>query len=89
MSIGYHMVIARRQTLVQFTEGLLATLDEFAAAAGRSRSEVIREAVEQYLRDAREGEIDRAIAAGYERVPPPDAVQAAANAHRLVAEEPW
>jgi metal-responsive CopG/Arc/MetJ family transcriptional regulator len=83
------MVMARRQTLVQFTDDLLASLDEFAVRSGRSRSELIRDAVEQYLHEQREVEIDEAIAEGYSRIPPPDPAEAYADARRLVAEEPW
>lgn len=87
--IAYHMVVARRQTLVQFTDDLLATLDEFASRSGRSRSEIIRAAVDRYLHDVRELEIDEAIAAGYRRIPPPAPQDAHADAEVLVAEEPW
>ena len=83
------MVVARRQALVQLTDALLAALDERAARAGRSRSELIREAVEQYLGDAREREIDEAILAGYRRIPPADLFDTEAAGRDLVAEEPW
>ena len=43
------MNMARTQTLVQLTDELLARLDAFRAREGRSRSEVIREAIECYL----------------------------------------
>ena len=83
------MVMSRRQTLVQFTDDLLASLDEFAVRSGRSRSELIRDAVEQYLREQREVEIDEAIAEGYSRIPPSEPAEAYADARRLVADEPW
>ena len=58
------MDVARRQTLVQLSDELLAALDERVARDGRSRSEVIREAVVSYLADDREADIDRRIVDG-------------------------
>lgn len=92
------MVMARAQTLVQLNDTLLATLDQRASKRGVSRSQLIREAVEAYLKDDLDAEISRQIIAGYERVPQatPDAwgapeewtSAAARDAHRrLDAEE--
>src|SRR6266571_6867738 len=50
--------MARRQTLVQLSDELLALLDERAAKSGRSRSDLIRAAVERDLQADREGAID-------------------------------
>src|SRR5690242_3122882 len=49
LAYGYHMMMARTQTLVQLSDDLLERLDRLRDRAGRSRSELIREAVEQYL----------------------------------------
>jgi metal-responsive CopG/Arc/MetJ family transcriptional regulator len=78
----------RTQTLVQFSDELLRRLDAYRARAGRSRSDVVREAVEQYLAADRESEIDRLIVEGYTRTPPTD-VWGDEAAKRLIAEEPW
>jgi metal-responsive CopG/Arc/MetJ family transcriptional regulator len=43
------MAMSRRQTLVQLSDELLAQLDERVAREGRSRSDLIREAVSGYL----------------------------------------
>ena len=85
------MVVARTQTLVQFTNELLARLDERAARERRNRSEVIRDAVDRYLSDERETEIDRLIVQGYTRQPqtPQDTASAQAAAIRAIAAEPW
>ena len=65
--------MARTQTLVQLTEEILAELDELRAReGGRSRSELIREAIERYLAAQRDETIDRAIVEGYTRYPPED-----------------
>jgi metal-responsive CopG/Arc/MetJ family transcriptional regulator len=84
------MVIARRQTLVQLNDELVALLDERAARTHRSRSQVIREAVEQYLAAERAAAIDRAIVEGYTRIPPdePDP-WAEIAATESIRAEPW
>ncbi len=46
---GYHMPMARTQTMVQLTTELLEQLDAAAAKAGVSRSEVIRTSIAAYL----------------------------------------
>jgi metal-responsive CopG/Arc/MetJ family transcriptional regulator len=82
--------VARRQTLVQLNDELLALLDRRAAQDGRSRSQLIREAVEEYLRDDRESEIDRQIVEAYTRMPQPEHDPwAEAAARRTIADEPW
>src|SRR6266571_2117054 len=43
------MVMARRQVLVQLTDELVTLLDRRAAQSGKSRSEVIRAAIEHHL----------------------------------------
>ena len=82
--------MARQPTLVQLSDDLLAVIDEQAARAGTSRSELIRQAVEAFLAEQLSASVDAAIVAGYTRMPPPedDAAADAAFA-RLVEEEPW
>jgi metal-responsive CopG/Arc/MetJ family transcriptional regulator len=82
------MVVARRQTLVQLSDTLLERLDRQRAREGRSRSEVIREAVERYLAADREAEVDRLIVEAYSRQPPQD-VWGEDAARRLIDAEPW
>ena len=82
------MLMPRRQTLVQLSDSLLDELDRHRARAKRSRSEVIREAIERYLEADREAEIDRQIVEAYRQHPPSD-VWGESAAARLVAEEPW
>jgi metal-responsive CopG/Arc/MetJ family transcriptional regulator len=85
------MVMARTQTLVQLTDELLTRLDERAARERRSRSTLIREAIEDYLRDELEAEIDRRIVEGYRRHPQTsdEDMWAEANARAAIREEPW
>lgn len=80
--------MARRQTLLQLNDQLLERLDAYRLREGRSRSDVVREAVERYLADDREAEIDRLIVEAYTRNPPEDLWREQA-AKDLIAAEPW
>jgi metal-responsive CopG/Arc/MetJ family transcriptional regulator len=83
--------VTRTQTLVQLNDDLLRQLDERAAKEGRSRSALIREAIEAYLFDEDEARIDREIIEGYERIPETEEEIEAAkrSARRMIEEEPW
>ncbi len=59
----------RAQTMVQLTTGLVDLLDRRAHRDGVSRSQVIRDAVEAFLAEDREAEIDRRIIEGYTHMP--------------------
>jgi metal-responsive CopG/Arc/MetJ family transcriptional regulator len=80
--------MSRTQTLVQLTDELLDRLDSHRAREGRSRSDVIREAIERYLAADREAEIDRLIVEAYTRQPMHDVWDEQA-AKLLIAAEPW
>jgi metal-responsive CopG/Arc/MetJ family transcriptional regulator len=82
------MAVARTQTLVQLSDELLERLDFYRAREGRSRSEVVREAIERYLEADREAEIDRLLVDAYTRQPPEDLWNDQA-AKQLISEEPW
>ena len=81
--------MARTQTLVQLSDDLVAALDQHAASSGRSRSDLIREAMERYIHDVLEGDIDRQIVEGYRRLPQEPAPWIEARARESIAEEPW
>jgi metal-responsive CopG/Arc/MetJ family transcriptional regulator len=83
------MLMARSPTLVQLTDGLLAALDQYAAQAGRSRSEIVRAAIERYLEEVLEEETDRSIVDGYRRVPQSPDTHIEAAARDWIAAEPW
>lgn len=83
------MVVARRQTLVQLSDELLALLDERAAKSGRSRSEIIRAAIERELAAERDAAIDAAIVEGYTRIPQEPDPWAERSARESIAAEPW
>jgi len=81
----------RTQTLVQLSRSLLNRLDERAAREGRSRSALIRDAIDAYLYDEKEARIDREIREGYERIPQTDeeVAWAESSAREAIEEEPW
>jgi hypothetical protein len=81
--------MARRQTLIQLDDARLAALDERAAAAGCSRSELVREAIDLLLGTGSSAEIDAAIIAGYERTPPDEDRWAMDGAMATIRAEPW
>jgi metal-responsive CopG/Arc/MetJ family transcriptional regulator len=81
--------MGRTQTIVQLSDELLAQLDERVVREGRSRSELIREALADYLAADREAEIDRRIVDAYTRQPQEDLVGADAAARAMVVAEPW
>jgi metal-responsive CopG/Arc/MetJ family transcriptional regulator len=83
--------MTRTQTLVQLTEDLLRRLDERATKEGRSRSALIRDAIEAYLYDETKERIDREIIEGYERIPTTaeEMEIAEAGVREDIEEEPW
>jgi metal-responsive CopG/Arc/MetJ family transcriptional regulator len=83
------MVMARRQSLVQLSDELLALLDERAARSGRSRSSLIREAIESFLAADLDARIDAEIVAGYRRRPQEPDRWADLVAREAIAAEPW
>ena len=83
------MVMARAQTLVQLTDDLIARLDGVAASLRRSRSDLIREAIERYLADDPSAAIDASIRDGYTRIPPTEDPAAQWSARASIAAESW
>jgi metal-responsive CopG/Arc/MetJ family transcriptional regulator len=77
--------------MVQLNDTLLEVLDQRATETGRSRSDLIREAIEQYYKEDIEAAIDRAMVEGYTRGPDDDELDALYEdvARRSIAEEPW
>jgi len=83
------MVMARRQTLIQLDDARISALDQRAAAAGQSRSELIREAVDLLLGTGDAATIDAAIVAGYAHCPAELDVWALEGAIAAIKAEPW
>ncbi len=82
--------VARRQTLIQLDDARIAALDQRAATTGKSRSELIREAIDLLLGTGDAAAIDANIVEGYTRIPPaePDAFTVEA-ALASIRAEPW
>lgn len=80
----YHMVMARKQVLVQLDDDLVRRLDELAAQLEVSRSELLRRGALALLQAADLHEADREVVAAYQRQPQEPALVAAAR--RLAAE---
>ena len=81
--------MARTQTLVQLSDELIAELDARAAREGRSRSELVREALTDYLHGDREAEIDRLIVESYTSRPQEDLLGAERVGRAMIAAESW
>ncbi len=79
----------RRQSLVQLSDELVSALDERAARQGRSRSALIRDAIEHYLAEDADAALDRAIVAAYERMPQQTDAWAEVAARETIGAEPW
>ena len=79
------------QIAVRLPEDLLREIDRLVERHQFSnRTDAVRAALDQLVRNTKQREMDDAIAAGYTRVPdePADAwVEASARA--MVADEPW
>lgn len=89
LTICYHITMVRTPALVQLSDDLIARLDSRAAAARRSRSDLIREAIERYLTDDPAAAIDAAIVDGYTRIPPDEDFGAVWAARSSIEAEPW
>ena len=84
------MRVPRRQTLIQLDDARLAALDQRASASGRSRSDLIREAIDLLLESGDPAAIDAAIIEGYRNQPPPDQdAWVLAGAIAAIKGEPW
>jgi Arc/MetJ-type ribon-helix-helix transcriptional regulator len=82
--------MTRRPTLIQLDDARLAALDERTAASGRSRSDLIREAIDLVLGTGGAAAIDRAVAEGCSKHPPGELdAMARRAAEASIREEPW
>ena len=80
----YHMVMARREVLVQLDDELVERLDRLAEQQGTSRSELLRRGAAAVVQAAEQAEADRALQAAYRRLPQDPAIVTAAS--RLAAQ---
>jgi metal-responsive CopG/Arc/MetJ family transcriptional regulator len=80
----YHMVMGRREVLVQLDDDLVGRLDALAERAGTSRSELLRRGALAVLEAAELAQADAELLEAYRRQPQDPAVVTAAA--RLAAE---
>ena len=80
----HHMVMARRQVLVQFDDHLLAQLDEIAQAHGTNRSELLRRGALAVIHAEHQFQADVALQDDYRRISQDPTFVAAAK--RLASE---
>ena len=65
----YHMVMARREVLVQLDDDLVARLDKVATEQGTNRSELLRRGAAAVLEANELAQADRELQDAYRRVP--------------------
>ncbi len=84
--------MASEQIAVRLPAEVLAALDDLVSrGAYDSRAAAVRAGIEAIMESHRRTETDRAILAGYRRMPPTRLEDAAAMAslRDAIAEEPW
>ena len=80
----YHMVMGRREVLVQLDDELVERLDRLADEQGTNRSELLRRGAAAVLEAAELAAADRELQDAYRRIPQDPAVVTAAT--RLAAQ---
>lgn len=66
----YHMVMARREVLVQLDDELVKSLDAVAKRAQVSRSELLRRAAQAVIEADERAQADKRLIEGYTKYPP-------------------
>lgn len=66
----YHMVMPRREVLVQLDDDLVEKLDEIAERTKVSRSELLRRAAQAVIEADEWAEADKRLVEGYTKYPP-------------------
>jgi len=76
---------------VPVDEELLSSLDDAAKKRGRSRSELIREACQRYLKQVQYEKMDKVYTEGYKQIPEEPALgeAQAVLAGQVLSEETW
>ncbi len=84
----YHMVMSRREVLVQLDDDLVGRLDQIAKALGTSRSELLRRGARAVIEADSLRAADEELVAAYRRHPlDPELVQSAARLASLTVPE--
>lgn len=78
--MDWHIVMARREVLVQLDDDLVQELDRLATSMGTNRSELLRRGARAVIEAEDLADADRELIAAYRRLPPdPALVQSAAR----------
>ena len=86
--MDYHMVMARREVLVQLDDDLVDRLDEIARARGASRSALLREGARAVIDADERAAADRRLIEAYQRLPEdPALIESAARLAARTAPE--
>ena len=83
--------MSRKPVLVQLNEDLIAELDQLSQQQGRSRSAVVRDAVERYVVNESDAAKDRRMIEAYRLIPDDGEFDAWAevSAKEMLEEESW
>jgi hypothetical protein len=85
----YHMVMSRKEVLVQLDDELVERLDRLASEQGTSRSELLRRGASAVLDAAAVTTADRRLQEAYRRQPQDPAIVAAAAALAAQKTPQW
>lgn len=85
----YHMVVGRKEVLVQLDDDLIDRLDRLADKQGTSRSELLRRGAAAVLEASEHAEADRALQEAYRRVPQDPAIVSAASRLAALTVPEW
>ncbi len=87
--MGYYMVMARREVLVQLDDDIVRELDRIATSLGTSRSELLRKGARALIEAQDLAAADRELVAAYRRLPPDPSLAAAATRLAARTAPPW
>lgn len=85
----YHMVMGRRQVLVQLDDELVEQLDALAQNEGTNRSELLRRGAAAVLAAAEDARHDEALKSAYRRQPQDPALISAAQSLAAETSGEW
>lgn len=85
----YHMVMARREVLVQLDDELVTRLDALARSLGTSRSDLLRRGAQAVLAAEDLAEADRELQLAYRREPADPAFVGAAQRLAAATAPAW
>jgi metal-responsive CopG/Arc/MetJ family transcriptional regulator len=85
----YHMVVGRKEVLVQLDDDLVDRLDQLAKRQGTSRSVLLRRGAAAVLEAAEQAEADRVLQEAYRRMPQDPAIVAAASRLASLTAPEW